>query len=155
MFEEAINRPSRWRVFWPEVSDLAGAREAMQLGSWLAFLAAIVSLGGAILAGFAGAPLLDAAFFGVVGVGIRRHWRVAAVIGLVVQGLGLVYAVSQGGLPGIVSVLCLVGMVNAVRGTFAFARLNAAHPFDSSLGGAGLANKPLQPTSGGISQGEL
>ena len=154
MFEEAINRPSRWRVFWPDVVDLAGAREAMQLGSWLAFVAAIVSLGSAVLAGFAGAPLLDAAFFGVVGVSIRRNWRVAAVIGLVVQGVGLVYALSQGGLPGIIGVLCLVGMVNAVRGTFAFARLTATSRLNPPLGGAGLANKPLQPTSGGIGQGE-
>jgi hypothetical protein len=122
----------------------------MHLGSWLAFLAAIVSLGGAVLAGLSGALLLDAAILGIIGVGIRRHWRAAAVIGLVITSLGLVYVLSQRGLPGIIGVLCLLGMVNAVRGTFAFARLNGASRVSPSIDNGGLADKPLQPTSGDV-----
>jgi hypothetical protein len=138
MFEETVSRPSRWRTFWPDVSDVAGAGEAIQLGSWLAFLTAVVNAGAAVLMGLSGGSLnalVDAGCFGLIGVGLRRSWRWVAVVGLSLTLVGFVYTISQGGVPGFIGIVTLVGMVNAVRGTFALKRLKRA-PHQSEKMGA-------------------
>jgi len=130
MFEETINRPSRWRTFWPEVGDLSGAREAIRLGVWFAYLAAIL---GAIVAAItlvAGGNVVpqvaNAVILGLIGLGIQHVWRTVAVFGATAVGFSIVSALAQGQFPGVVAPFVLVGLINGVRGTFAFKRLARA-----------------------------
>ena len=44
MFEQVTQR-SRWRTFWPEVSDLDGAKEAIKLGYGACFVLAGLNWG--------------------------------------------------------------------------------------------------------------
>ena len=41
-------QPSRWRIFWPDISSVPGADDAVQLGYWTASFVAVV---GVILGG--------------------------------------------------------------------------------------------------------
>jgi hypothetical protein len=127
MFEDVTNRPSRWRAFWPDVSDGPGAQEAIRLAVWFAYLAgglAVVATLASIVAGTnVLANLFNVAFFGVVVFGLRRGWRTVAVAGTALLGLGLIDTALQGGFPGVVSPFVMAGMVNGVRGTFAANRL--------------------------------
>src|SRR5688572_13951585 len=104
MFEEIVNRPSRWRVFWPEVDDVAGAHEAIRLAVWFAYLAAIISAVGGVIGAVAGASAIagipGAMLFAVLGFGMQRQFRAAAVLGTALVGLGIVGALAQGNIPG-------------------------------------------------------
>jgi hypothetical protein len=127
VFEETVNRPSRWRTFWPDVSDVGGAREAIRLATWLSYLGAILSIVGVVFGLANGASfvtlLWSPLFFAVVGFLIARGWRSAAMVGAVLVGLEIIGSVVQGFLPGITAPFIFVGLVNGVRGTFALARL--------------------------------
>ena len=127
MFEETINRPSRWRTFWPDVTDLSGAREAIRLGVWFAYLAAILGAIAAAITLVAGGnvvpQVVNALILGLIALGIQRVWRAVAVLGALAVGLSIVAALAQGLFPGVIAPFVLVGMINAVRGTFAFKRL--------------------------------
>ena len=121
MFEEVTDRPSRWRIFWPNVEDREGAVLAIQLGYWALFLLAAVSaVVGVIGRNYAG--LVDAGFFALLGVGVRLRWRAAATLGLLAYAAVLLYNVSHGSGIGVLTVFILVGMANGVRGTFAYTR---------------------------------
>jgi hypothetical protein len=139
MFEETVNRASRWRVFWPDVSDQSGAREAINVGSWLIFAYAIVSTATVVMAGLATnkvGPLVGSAFLApivgtliaLIGLGIRRGLRPVAIIGLAIVGWDIVALLLNRGFPGVMLVFALLGMVNGVRGTFALHRLQSAAP---------------------------
>lgn len=120
------NRQSRWRTFWPQVDSLAGAEEAINLGYWAAFLAAVLgavtSLIPAFGVGLSG--LFDATLYAVCGVGIWRKWRSAAVMGLLLCVANIVFSLARGGGVGVLTVFIFVGLLNAVRGTFLRARLS-------------------------------
>jgi hypothetical protein len=113
-------RPSRWRIFWPDVDTIPGADEAIRLGYWAAFLVAIlgtiVTLLGASARGLAG--LVDAALFAICGLGIWRKWRSAAVVAFLLLAANLVLSVPRGGI-GVLTIFIFVGLLNALRGTFA------------------------------------
>ena len=135
MFEEVVNRPSRWRVFWPDVGDPSGAQEAIRLGVWFACLgagvSAVVMLMSAITGGNGFPHLVNVVFFGFVGFGVHREWRPAAVLGAAVVGIGVAEALSRGALPGVITPFILVGLVNGVRGTFAAKRLRKFAPIET------------------------
>jgi hypothetical protein len=126
MFERVTKPESRWRFLWPDVSDLAGAEEGIKLGYWGAFFVAgsttILSVLGALGLGLA--SLFDAAVFGLIGVGLLRKWRSAALVGLILFSVNFVMTVAKGAAPSIVAVFILLGFIGAVRGTFAYHRLN-------------------------------
>jgi len=130
MFEEIVNRPSRWRTFWPDVSDLAGAREAIRLAVWFAYLAAILGVIATVVTLLAGGDVLtqlqSVLVFAIIGFGMQRRSSIAAVIGAILVAFGIGAALAQGQLPGVVSPFLLVGMINGVRGTVAFKRLARA-----------------------------
>lgn len=130
--------PSRWRTFWPDVADLSGAREAIQLGWWFAFLSAGLGGLGAIVSLFSGADtwsiLAGATILALIGLGIRRRWRSAAVVGAVILGIGIAVRLASWAPPGVVDTLTFIAMLNGVRGTFAYARLTeSAGPLDASV----------------------
>jgi len=127
-------RPSRWRIFWPDVDSLAGADEAILLGYWAAFfvaiLGAIVGLLGVASGGLA--VLADAALFAICGIGIQRKWRSAALVAFLLFLANLVVSVPLGGV-GVLTLFIFVGLLNGVRGTLARAALLGR----SQVGGAG------------------
>jgi hypothetical protein len=131
MFEAVTNTRSRWRTFSPKVDDIAGAEEAIRFGTWMTFFAAGAELLGVAIGFILGggmAALLrlgNVAYFCVLASGIQRKWRSAAVIGLLLQSLGLVGVIVQGGFPHVLMVAALVGFLNAVRGIYAVRRLAA------------------------------
>ena len=134
MFEETVNRPSRWRTFWPKVDDLDGAKEAIRLSSWIVFAMAVFELVlGGVMTIF-GSPLAGATRVGNavvwwgIGEGIRRRWRSAAILALAIQGIWIASLVWEVRLPTLPSLVLLVGVINAVRGIYAFRRLTIAAP---------------------------
>ncbi len=118
------SKRSRWRIFWPDVDDLAGAHEAIQLGYWAAFLAAaagaIVSLIPGVGPGHAG--LLDAGLYAICGLGTWRHWRSAALLAFLLCVANILLSVSHGHGVGVLVIFIFVGLLNGVRGTFVAAR---------------------------------
>jgi len=128
MLEEFTRTRSRWRTFWPEVDDLSGANEAIQLSYWFAFLAAGLGAVGAVVAAMSGSDfvpgLVGAAIWALIGGGLRRRWRAAAVAGALAMGGGVVTSVATGALPGVIETLTFVALLSGVRGTFAHVRLS-------------------------------
>ena len=115
-------RPSRWRIFWPDTDTLVGAADAIQLGYWAAFAAAVVTTLGAL--GANKASLVDAVLYAILGWGIWRKWRVAAVVAFLIFLANVAFELAQGAGVGVLTVFTFVGLLNAVRGTFAYTRLS-------------------------------
>jgi hypothetical protein len=67
--------------------------------------------------------LADAAIYAAAGLGIQHKWRSAAVVGLLLFLANAALSVVRGGGVGVLAIFIFVGFVNAVRGTFAHARL--------------------------------
>ena len=124
--------------FWPDVSDLDGAKDATRYGMWCALLVAGVttlfaalSLLGVGLMGVTPAALLDAALFGAIGFGLSRYSRFAAVAGFVLFLAEKIYAVVTTGSilgAGVFGVILLFGLLNGIRGAFAYQKLLGAIP---------------------------
>ena len=135
MFGEIVNRPSRWRTFWPDVSDVAGARDAIQLAVWFAYLEVVLGGIGMLVALISGgavvAQFMTMVVFGLVGLGIKHGWRTVAVFAAVLVGLSVVHALAQLQLPGVLTPFVLVGFINGVRGTFALKRHERQAPKDT------------------------
>jgi hypothetical protein len=99
MFEEVTQKRSRWRTFWPEVSDLDGAKEAIKLGYGACFVLAGLN---AVVAAFGPrAGFADAIAFGVLGLALRRKSRTAAVIAVGLMSLNIIISISR--LPSLAS----------------------------------------------------
>jgi|HubBroStandDraft_3_1064219.scaffolds.fasta_scaffold97065_2 hypothetical protein len=124
--------------YWPDVSDLDGAKDATRYGMWCALLVAgvttlfaVLSLFGVRLMGITPAALLDAALFGAIGFGLSRYSRFAAVAGFLLYLLEKIYAlVTTGSILGVgaLGVVMLFGFFNGIRGAFAYQKLAAAVP---------------------------
>jgi hypothetical protein len=124
--------------YWPDVSDLDGAKDATRYGMWCALLVAgvtalfaVLSLFGVRLMGITPAALLDAALFGAIGFGLARYSRFAAVAGFLLYLLEKIYALATTGSilgVGALGVVMLFGFFNGIRGAFAYQKLVAAVP---------------------------
>ena len=134
MFESVTKTESRWKFLWPDVSDIAGAEDGIKLGYWGAFavsgLTAALTLVGALglRFGVGLGSLIDAAVFALIGLGLLRRWRSAAVVGMILFSLNIMMTVAKGRLPGIVAIFVFFGFISAVRGTFAYQRLIRSPP---------------------------
>lgn len=121
--------------FWPDVSDIDGAKDATRYGMWCAVLVsgftavfAILALLGIRLMGVAPAALLDAVLFAAIAYGLYRYSRFAAVAGFVLFLLEKTYALMQTGSilgVGVLGVVILFGFLNGMRGAFAYQKLTA------------------------------
>ena len=148
-FEEPVakKRPF-WLSCWPPVDDEKGALEAVNAGSIVAFITAALSAGWYLTAHFKGPGILVAAFWVLVGIGIRSQSRVAAVIGFLVYGASIADMLPKNHLSVIIGPLLLgplllmfvvwLGLLHGVRGTFAYARLSQSgapteRPDDSAV----------------------
>lgn len=139
MLEPVTQTRSRWRTFWPEVDDLSGANEAIQLSYWFAFLAAGLGAVGAVVAALSGSDvvpgLVGAAILALIGAGLRRRWRAAAVAGALALGAGIVASVANGALPGVIETLTFVALLSGVRGTVAHAKLSKSDAVSATQSG--------------------
>jgi hypothetical protein len=138
MFESVTKTESRWKFLWPDVSYLAGAEDGIKLGYWGAFLVAglttVVSLLQVMGANLW--SLLDAGVFALVGLGIWRKWRSAAVVGLILFTGNLIISLTRGLGLSILAIFVFFGLVAAVRGTFAYHRLMRNAKAAGTQGGA-------------------
>jgi hypothetical protein len=144
----AKNQSEAW--LWPAVDTPEQAVRAARRGMWAAVLVAGVTAlaaglalsGGEPVAGVDGSAFVDAVLFGVIGWGIRRLSRVAAVAGLVLYLLERAYMWAEGGDTNIAFAIILsFCFVTGIRGTFAHHRLatDAAAALPHGL------PRPIQP----------
>src|SRR5271168_2964523 len=122
MAKHAMNNGS-W--YWPDVSEIDGAKSAIQYGMWCAIIvagfttvAASVGLLGVTLFHIPPSAFLDAVIFAVIAYGLHRQSRTAAVAGLLLYLLEKIYAVMQTGSilgVGALGVVILFGFFNGVR----------------------------------------
>jgi hypothetical protein len=124
MFEDVTQKRSRWRIFWPEVTDLDGAREAIKLGYGACFVLAGLNV---IVAAFGPkAGFADAIVFAILGLVLRRKSRTAAVIAVALMSLNIIVSISRVPLVGALTIILFVCLLSSVRGTFAYWKLIGA-----------------------------
>jgi hypothetical protein len=122
-------------AWWPDVSNREGAEKAIQYGFWAASIVASITAIVAFLAivfhkailGIDGMGLIDGVLFAVVGFGINRKSRVAAIAGLGLYVVERVYMLKNGGATsggGFMTAILALYFLHGVRGTFAYRKLN-------------------------------
>lgn len=130
--------------FWPDVSDLDGAKDATRYGMWCAalvsgvtWLFAVLSLFGVRMMGITPAAIVDAILFAGIGYGLYRFSRFAAVAGFVLFLIEKIFMLIKTGSilgVGVLGVIILFGFLNGMRGAFAYHKLQdaaVAHPLTS------------------------
>jgi hypothetical protein len=126
MLEDAPHNQSRWRAIWPSVTDLEGAQDAITLGYRACFVLAGFNVLAALFGQVEG--LIAVAIFVVLGLLVRHRSRVAAIVAVALLSANVLLSVITTGLPfvGVLTIIVLVCLLSAVRGTFAFHRLTRA-----------------------------
>jgi hypothetical protein len=124
--------------YWPDVSDEDGAKDAMRLGMWCAIpvasvtgLFVVFSFFGIKLMGITPSALLDAVLFAAIAYGLSKYSRFAAVAGFVLFLIEKIYTfIVTGSILGVgaLGVVMLIGLLNGVRGAFAYQKLVASVP---------------------------
>lgn len=144
MLEEVTQRRSRWRIFWPEVTELVGAQEAIKLGYGACFVLAGLNV---VVAAFGPkAGFVDAIVFAILGLMLRRKSRTAAVIAVALMSLNIVVSISRFPLVGALTIILFLCLLSSVRGTFAYwklVRVEPGRPAESAKGG-----QAVQPSAG-------
>ncbi len=124
--------------YWPDVSNLDGAKEAAKYGMWCAVFAAGVTTLFVLLATFGFSimgikpnALLDAVLFAAIAFGLSRYSRFAAVAGFALFVIEKIYMLMKTGsffAVGVLGILIALGFLNSIRGTFAYQKLGGATP---------------------------
>jgi hypothetical protein len=119
----------------PDLSDLDGAKTACRSGMWCAIVVASITSLFAFLAiagikafPIDGSALFDAALFGGIAFGLSRCSRFAGVAGFGLFLLERIYMVAKTGFmvgTGIFGIILLIGFFNAMRGAFAYKKLQS------------------------------
>jgi len=116
-------------IYWPTITDEASAKRAARLGAGFCIFSAIMTL---ILGVFrygyvkidddvAGAYIF-AFIFLILGIGIYRMWRSAAVIATAMYCIDKIYEFIQTDGKHFLRLLLILIFINAVRGTFLYNR---------------------------------
>lgn len=125
-------------AFWPDVSTREGAESACKMGAGVAFFIAGVTALFAVLGG-AGVEFVremgidlwafvDVALFAACGWGMLRFSRAAAVFGAVLFVLERIAMATSGAGGIVVAIFFFLGLLGAVRGSFALARMAKEQP---------------------------
>lgn len=123
----------RYNWLWPNVSDKGSARKAIQEGIAACGFMAAVDMGVAIYAnashqafrGYGAAIWVDGALFALLGIGLWKNSRIAAVLALSLMLLEIAdKLLHHTGTFNLVTIALLLAIVNAVRGAFAFHKHN-------------------------------
>ena len=113
--------------FWPTIHDAESAKKAADQGFLAALLYVFLALT-PILSGEV-AKIFDVIVVAIAGYFTKRMWRTAAIVGLVMMGPELVFALPGGVSFRLASAAILTLMfVNATRGCFLYHRYTQAKP---------------------------
>jgi len=124
---------SLFRLLWPEIDDADSALAASRLG---VLAAGLYSAGSAALVTYrllhihatvswaSASAYLDAAIFAVLALGIFRLWRSAAIAALALSVLEELVSALQVHATGILSIVLVLFMISAVRGTVLFRKFS-------------------------------
>jgi uncharacterized membrane protein len=113
--------------FWPTIHDAESAKKAADQGFMAAMLYVFLALT-PILSGQV-AKIFDVLVVAVAGYFTKRMWRTASVVGLVMMGPEMVFALPDGVSFRLASAAILTLMfVNATRGCFLYHRYAQAKP---------------------------
>jgi len=108
-------------LFWPDLSVDTSAESACDTASYACFAIAGVTT---VFAFFTSLwSIVDAVLFLLIGFGLRKKWRMAAIAGFVLYVLETVAGMVAGHPPGILTILILAILFNSVRASFAYRRL--------------------------------
>ncbi len=107
-------------LFWPEISDEVAAETAARNGTYAGLFIAGVSALFAAIGVIERGALIDAVIFVLIGFGIKRMSRTAAIIGLVLYLSEQFYALvhGRGGWNVIVMAIIAALYVGAIRAAF-------------------------------------
>jgi hypothetical protein len=67
--------------------------------------------------------IVDAVLFLLIGFGLRKKWRTAAIAGFLLYVLETITVITGGRPPGILTIVILAILFNSIRASFAFHRL--------------------------------
>jgi hypothetical protein len=114
-------------LFWPDISDLVAAETAAKNGMYAAFLVSGMTSLYAVTGMGPRLSLADALLFLVIGMGIRKMSRLAAVVGFVLYLIEQGDAIAHGRGSYTVFLLIIISAIflGSVRATFSFHRLRA------------------------------
>ena len=113
--------------FWPTIHDAESAKKAADQGFMAAMLYVFLALT-PILSGQV-AKIFDVIVVAIAGYFTKRMWRTAAIVGLVMMGPEMVFALPDGVSFRLASAAILTLMfVNATRGCFLYHRYAQAKP---------------------------
>ena len=107
-------------LFRPDLSNEVSALTVCHSASWACFIVAIVTAALAIFVNHA--AFLDAGLFALIGLGLRKALRTAAVGGFVLYILEQIANIVAGQIPSIVAILISVILFNGIRAAYAYQR---------------------------------
>lgn len=114
--------------FWPSINDSNEAKRVSRLGIYAAVISGIMTIGMVFLRQHYLGGLFDGAITLIIGFGIYKIYRFAAILGLCYFIYGRIYFIEQG-LPPLwfekwISIAIAIALtlmyVNSIRGTFAY-----------------------------------
>jgi len=124
-------------LFRPDLSNDVSALTVCHSASWACFIVAIVTAALAIFVNHA--AFLDAGLFALIGLGLRKALRTAAVGGFVLYILEQIANIVAGQIPSVVAILISVILFNGIRAAYAYQRLRRS---PSPLPVIGTAENP-------------
>lgn len=120
--------------YWPDVSNLDGAKEATRYGMWcgvcvasITTLFVLLAIFGFSIMGIKPNALLDAVLFAGIAFGLSRYSRIAAVAGFglfVIEKIYMVVSTGSFFAVGVLGIVIALGFLNSIRGTFAYQKLS-------------------------------
>ena len=119
-FSRRLGRLFTSTFLWPDVDDAVAIRTVCHTGMWVSFVVAGFTGVAYTIAGYPLAALIIAGIFVLIGVGIRKHSRIAAVLSVL---LYIGPQVATGSI-SVVSFIFAFLFIGSVRATFALHRLN-------------------------------
>lgn len=109
-------------LFWPNLSSEPNSQSACETASYACFFIAGLTTLFALATSKLG--LIDAALFLIIGFGLRKMWRTAALAGFILYLIEQGLVLAQGQFPGVLTILIAVILLNGVRASFAYQRMH-------------------------------
>ena len=113
-------------LFRPDLSNEVSALTVCHSASWACFIVAIVTAALAIFINHA--AFLDAGLFALIGLGLRKAFRTAAVGGFVLYILEQIANIVAGHIPSVVAIFISVILFNGIRAAYAYQRFRRPYP---------------------------
>jgi hypothetical protein len=124
---------SRFKEFFaPDLSTAPSAQSACEAASNICFVIAGLTT---IVAFFTSLfSLIDAVLFAMIGLGLRRKSRIAAVAGFFLYIIEqIIMTIELRGFPGILAILFIVLLFNGMRAAFAYQHIQTEQKKKESL----------------------